>query len=580
MQKKETNQMPIVAIGASAGGLEAFKRFFHAMPSDSGICFVLIPHLDPSHKSLLVDILSKHTSMEVVEVSQQLTIQQNHLYVFPPNHNLKLEGNQLIPHKLPKVRGVNMPIDLFFESLAKNQREKAIGVILSGTMTDGSQGVKIIKEYGGLVMAQSPETAEHDGMIRSAISTGMVDIGRPIEEMPQAILNYLKHPYVNGGPQASTNIPQSSDELNKILAIIGAHTKYDFRCYKETTLIRRIERRMGLKLIENMENYAKILEGDPDEVEALYKDLLIGVTGFFREESLWDMVSTEILPNQIKQEQHDKPFRVWVPGCSTGEEPYTIAMILVEAFEALGITPNLQIFATDIDEDALNIARNGVYPENIAASISEKRLRRFFIKEDQKYMINKDLRELVVFAVQNLISDAPFSNMDLISCRNLLIYLQPEIQNKIIRLFNFSLKKNGYLILGSSETIAQNQDLFETISKDMRVFKNIGPRLIESLDIPISGYIKQAKREILPSIQRKKTIKEISEQALINTYVPASVIFNRKLEIVYVNGPVDKYLNYPQGYPELELLSVIKEEIRFKLRAALQNTIKKTNAPL
>ena len=372
------------------------------MPADTGMAFVLIPHLDPEHKSLMVEIIGRHTAMPAVQVEKPFSVAPNHLYIVPPNRNLAIEEGRLIPREISRRRGINMPVDFFFRSLALAQKERAIGVILSGTMSDGTMGLKDIKEHGGLVIAQAPETAQHDGMPQSAINTGMVDLVLPIEKMPEAILKFIAHPYIHGETRL-----RDEDELNQVLAVIHTRCNHDFRCYKRNTLIRRTERRMGLRQVENMTDYVDILKSEPLEVDALMKDLLIGVTGFFREEQLWEKVGGEILPLLLSRMHPETPLRIWTPGCSTGEEPYTIAILAHEAFSRLNRRYNAQIFATDIDGDAVAAARSGVYPESIAAHVSPGHLKKFFVHKDHSYRIIQKIRESVVFAVQNLIGDAP-----------------------------------------------------------------------------------------------------------------------------------------------------------------------------
>lgn len=574
-EKKSLNslskKLPVVGIGASAGGLEAFKLFFSKMPSDSDMAFVLIPHLDPVHKSMMVEIISRHTDMPVIQVEDRMKIRPNHIYILPPNRNLVIEGEELVPLKISRTRGINLPVDIFFRSLAAAQEERGIGIILSGTMHDGAMGIKDIKEYGGLVIVQAPETAQHNGMPQSAIDTGMVDFILTIEEMPDVILKYIAHPYVHG----QTSV-ENQDDLNQVLEVIKTRFRHDFRCYKRNTLIRRTERRMGLRHIESMSEYVEFLKNDSLEAEALLKDLLIGVTGFFREEQVWEKVRKEILIQMIRDLDQDTSLRVWIPGCSTGEEAYTITILLHDCFEKANKHFNAQIFATDIDGESIATARLGVYPETIAANVPPEYLKKYFSNEDRKYHITRRIRESVIFAEQNLVCDPPFSDLDLISCRNLLIYLNSDVQKKVVDLFHFSLREKGCLILGNSETIGYNHNLFETVSKEFRIYRRIGQR-DDRLRIPLMGHLARPRgggESVRTDFARKNMSKFLQDQ-LLKRFAPAAVLIDKNFEIINLYGPTSQYLNLPQGDPVMELTSMVKEGLRLKLRAAIHRAVKK-----
>jgi two-component system CheB/CheR fusion protein len=570
-QKGISQKLPIVGIGASAGGLEAFKVFFGKMPVDTGMAFVMVPHLDPGHKSLIAEIIGRHTGMPVIEMEDRMPIKPNHIYLVPPNRNLAIEDSELVPCEISRSRGINLPVDFFFRSLAAAQKERAIGIILSGTMRDGSMGLKDIKEHGGLVIAQAPETAQHDGMPQSAIDTGMVDFVLPIEEMPDAIVKFIAHPYIHGETSA-----EDQDELNQVLAVIQARTRHDFRCYKRNTLIRRTERRMGLRQIERMADYVHILKRDNKETDALLKDLLIGVTGFFREEQVWEIVGREILPPMINGLESEIPLRVWIPGCSTGEEAYTISILVHDAFEKANRHFNAQIFATDIDAEAITVARSGVYPETIAANIPPEFLNKYFVREDKEYHILRRVRESVVFAAQNLVGDAPFSNLNLISCRNLLIYLNSDVQKKVMELFHFSLREKGCLVLGNSETIGYQHHLFETVSKECRIYRRIGQR-DERTQIPTLRFhgrphsIAVGAQINIP----RDSMSKLMRGQLLSRFAPAAVLIDKNFDILNLHGPTSQYLNLPQGDPVMELTAMVKEGLRLKLRAAIHKAMKK-----
>jgi PAS domain S-box-containing protein len=576
VQPSEHKLFPIVGMGASAGGLEAFKRFLGAMPGDSGMAFVLIQHLDPHHESLMVDLLDRCTAMKVVQVEDRMPVEPNQVYMIPPNKYLAIEKGVLQLTDPIKRRGMRMPIDFLFRSLAEDQQERAICIVLSGTGTDGTLGLQAIKGHGGMTMVQTPETAQYDGMPRSAISTGLVDYVLNVEAMPEALMKYVRHPYINHGHQRQDLAEQSADHLQAVLGMLRARTRYDFRGYKKGTLMRRIERRMGLNHIDELSEYVPFLQKYPAEVRQLFKDLLIGVTGFFREPEAFQVLETQVVPTLIQGKDFDASLRVWVPGCATGEEPYSIAMLLLEQIQAAQKGSNLHIFASDIDEEALEIARAGIYPESIGADVSPERLRRFFAKEGETYQVSKQVRECVVFAVQNLISDPPFSKLDLISCRNLLIYLEPDVQQKLISLFHFALKEGGYLFLGNSETIGQHEDLFRPISKKWRIYQRIGPTRRDKVNFPIVHEDNaQSTTGPLPITQhRPSSLGELVQQRLVEEYAPASVLVNQRYEILYFFGPTHRYLALPNGEATLNVINMTKEGLRTKVRAAIYKAMR------
>ena len=477
-------ELPVAGLVASAGGLDAFKKFFAAMPADSGIAFVLIPHLDPQHESLMVELLARHTSMPVVEAAEGMAVEANRVYIIPPNKNMTISGGVLRLTGPVERGGWQTSIDLFLRSLADDQLEKAICIILSGTGSHGTLGLKAVKAAGGMAMVQDPKTADYPGMPESAIATGLADYVLPVEQMPEALVKYVQHFYVNGGKVVAA-VDETPDHLNQLLALLRARTKFDFRCYRKKMLARRLERRMGLSHFENVAEYLAHLREHPEEVKQLARDLLISVTRFFRDPDAFSTLETEVIAPLIQAKDADAPLRVWVPGCATGEEPYSLAMLLLEQQAAAQNPCRLQIFATDVDEQALEVARRGIYPEGISADVSPERLARFFTRVDESaWQISKQVRETVTFAVQNLITDAPFSKMDLISCRNLLIYLEPEVQKKVITLLHFALKEGGYLFLGPSETVGRQTDLFEPVSKKWRIYRRIGPSRAARLAVP------------------------------------------------------------------------------------------------
>lgn len=461
---------PIVGIVASAGGLDAFKRFFKAMPADSGMAFVLIPHLDPTHESLMVGLLSKLTPMPVVEASQGMVVQINRVYIIPPRNFLAISQGHLQLSEPPPQLGWQTSIDFFLRSLAQDQHERAIGIVLSGTGSHGALGIREIKLAGGMVMAQAPETAEYDQMPKNSIATGLIDCILPPEQMPAALVNYVEQPYLSSVGKTLTPSDDSTDLLNQVLTLLHAKTKYDFRSYRTAMLWRRIQRRMSLAHMDSISHYFDLLQQRPEEATALYKDLLISVTAFFRDPDAYAVLEQELIPGLIARQPPETPIRVWVPGCATGEEAYSIAMLLLEGISAAKKNISLQIFASDIDDDAIEVARAGIYPACVISDVSTERMHKFFSAvDDNHYQVKKLLRESIVFSHQNLISDAPFSKLDFISCRNLLIYLRPEVQQQVIELFHFALAEDGCLLLGPSETMGRTTELFETVSKKWRV---------------------------------------------------------------------------------------------------------------
>ncbi len=546
------------------------------MPADSGMAFVLIPHLDPSHESMMVDLLSKLTSMPVIEAKQGMAVLANYVYIIPPNFFLSISDGQLQLSPPPVNQGWQTSIDYFLRSLAKDQGERAIGIVLSGTGSHGTLGVREIKLAGGMVMAQEPNTAEYDQMPRNAISTGIMDYVLPPEKMPAAIVNYIEQPYLKASEEIAT-ADKSSDMLNQILVMLQLRAKYDFRPYRKPMVLRRILRRMGIVQIDEMPHYLEFLQKQPAEVTALYKDLLISVTAFFRDPDAYEVLKQEIIPTLISKHKGDLPIRVWVAGCATGEEAYSIAMLLWEGMQAANLSVKFQLFASDIDADAIEVARTGIYPASIVGDLSPDRLAKFFVMLDEHhYQINQGLRELIVFSHQNLIGDAPFSKIDLISCRNLLIYLEPEMQNNVLSLFHFALVAGGFLFLGPSETIGRSSELFSTISKKWRLYQRIDSAKRELIHIPFrkSTDPYNAIASSSPLGIQRKSFREIAEQLILKDHAPAAVLCNHALEVLYVTGPLVNFLEFPRGELTKDLLAMARPGLRTKLRATCKNAVR------
>jgi PAS domain S-box-containing protein len=561
------NHPIVVGIGASAGGLECFKEFFSEMPQKNGMAFVLIQHLAPHHNSLTAQLLSGSTSMPVKEIEDKMQVEANHVYVIPPNKLLEIK-NGVLRLKLPRPQpGGRRAIDHFFCSLAQDQVEKSVGIILSGAGEDGVEGCRVIKERGGLVIAQDPTTAAFSSMPQSLVSAGVVDHVAPIHKIPDILLKHIA-----SIDDFNTKISKKNDlHLTLITDHLKKKTKDDFSSYKKATLLRRIHRRMESNKVKKFAEYFCILEDNMAEVEALHKDLMIRMTSFFRNPECFETLAQKVQPNLTD----DFPFRVWVPGCSTGEEAYSIAMLFME--DPAYREANLQIFATDIDEEALEIARRGIYPKKIEAQISPERLEKFFDKAENNYHVKPTLRRVVMFTKHNLISDTPFCKLDLISCRNLFIYIEPEMQKEILRLFHFSLKPRGYLFLGMSETIGREDHLFEVISKKSRLFRRIelstkGVVTFTKTSKPIMLVpVLGPEGDVLP---RQKNLFECFKQQLVEEHIPASVLINMQYEVLYLFGSLNRYLKLPQGIPHLNLMTIARGNLSGKLRKAVQSLVR------
>ena len=562
----------VVGIGASAGGLEAYKRLLRQMSENTGMAFVLVQHLDPTHQSLMVELLAKYTAMPVLQVEGPTPIQPNHVYMIPPNRFITIKEGGLFLEQPVIKRGVRLPIDYFFRSLAQARRERSVCIVLSGTGSDGADGLREVKGEGGMTIVQQPDTAEYDGMPRAALSTGAVDYVLPIDEMPDVIVSYSQHPYVRAKPN-TTLADTSPDHYRAILNLLRAHTDQDFSRYKKGTLTRRIERRMGIRHIENAANYLKLLREDGDEVRELFKDMLIGVTRFFRDPAAWDKLMDTLLL-QLADKRTEEPVRVWVPGCSSGEEAYTLAISLFELQDRLNKRLDIQIFATDIDSAAVDVARLGVYPEAITKDITDDRIDAYFHREGEKLRVKKKVREVCVFAVQNLLSDPPFSNLDLISCRNLLIYLESDIQQRVFDMFHFALKPRGILFLGNSESPAKGKKHFEVVSQASRLYHKVGASKPGGGGFPVNSSKPRAtpNRATTPDASPRPVggTVEISKKTLLDEFAPASVVIDGRGIIQYIHGPVRNYLDFPTGEPDMDLFAMAVTGLRFKVRSAVQ----------
>ena len=560
----------IVGLGGSAGSLEAFEQFFHNLPDDTGMAFVLVSHLDPTHKGIMPELLQRVTTMKVSQAKDGLKVQPNSVYVIPPNRDMSiLNGDlQLLEPSMP--RGLRMPIDFFFRNLALDQKEKSIVIIFSGMGTDGTLGLKAVKENMGSVMVQDAISAKYDGMPRSAINTGLVDFVAPANELPAKLLGYVNHfsTLTRGLPTAEK---KTVSAMQKIFALVRVQTGNDFSLYKMNTVRRRIERRMNIHQINNINHYVRYLQENSHEIDLLFKELLIGVTSFFREPEAFAVLKESVISQLLKTKKTGEPIRIWVAGCSTGEEAYSIAIVLRECLDDLLPKGNfkIQIYATDIDKDAIDLARQGTYPANIVADVSEERLERFFIKEENNYLIRKDIRDMVIFAPQNILADPPFTRLDLLSCRNLLIYLHAETQKKLLPLFHYSLNPGGFLFLGSSETVGGYNDLFSLIDNKWKVFKRKETLIThrEPIEFPTSPMGLDVQRDIIVRAQREPeaSVAEIAQKFIIETIAPPMVLINDKGDILYLTRRTGKYLEPPVGKANLNIYAMAREGLRLEL---------------
>ncbi|MDP2109744.1 MAG: CheR family methyltransferase [Thiobacillus sp.] len=564
----------VVGMVASAGGLEAFKQFFQAMPAHSGLAFVLIPHLAPKHESLMAPLLDKQTAMPVVEARDGQRLDADHVYVIPPNHYLTLHQG-IIQLSAPPEHGAGQTaIDPFLRSLAADQQERAICIILSGTGSHGSLGLKAVKSEGGMAMVQEPSSAEYDRMPLSAVDTGLADYVLPPGQMPEALIKYVRH-FV-AGAAALPEPAAAENDLAQVLALLRARTKFDFRAYRKRMLLRRVLRRMGLSHLDRLADYLALLRERPDELAQLGKDLLISVTSFFRDPEMFQVLETQVLPELIEARDADTPVRVWVPGCATGEEAYSIAILLIERIAATGKACPIQIFATDVDEGALEVARRGIYPDALVADLSRQQLERFFTRADTHYwQVSKQLRETVLFAPQNILADAPFSKLDLVSCRNLLIYLEPEVQQKLLQLFHFALNEGGYLILGPSESIGRQTELFRPVSKKWRIFQRAHAMQPSRAGFPVQAGKRPDEQHLAlsPVPAPHKNLADLSRKILLEEYAPAAVVINRRYEVLHYSGPTQLYLQQPGGPPSHDLLTLALAALRPRIRAAAVKAI-------
>ena len=566
--------LPVVGLVASAGGLNAYKAFLDAMPANSGMAFVLIPHLDPRHESLMAPLLARHTDMPIEEARDQQPLQPDHIYVIPPDRHLTLRAGVIELNRPPGQLGGEIAIEPFLLSLANDQQERAICVILSGTGNHGTLGLKAVKAAGGMVMAQEPSTAEYDRMPRSAIDTGLVDYVLPPGEMPAVLLKYVRHLMI-----ASAGAPEPAavrDDLEQVLALLRERSNYYFLAYRKRMLLRRIQRRMGLNQLERFSDYLALLREQPEEVERLARDLFISVTSFFRDPEMFHILETRVLPALIEARGAHGAVRVWVPGCATGEEAYSLAMLLVERAGAIGKDSVPQVFATDVDRGALEVARRGIYPESVLMDLSRQRLERFFTRvDDDHWQVKKPLREVVLFAPHNLLSDTPFSRLDLVSCRNLFIYLESQVQQTLLELFHFALNDGGFLILGPSESIGRQVELYQPYSKKWRIFRRTNATQRTAIGLPVQpgGHPGGPSQAPVTGSAATAGLFELTRNILLDDYAPAAVVIDQHYQVQHYAGPTHLYLQQPGGPPSSDLLTLASPGLRPRLRAAVQRVM-------
>ena len=576
-ENTDVMSFPIVGIGASAGGLEALEQFFGSMPNNSGMAFVIIQHLDPTHAGIMPELLQRITQMRVYQATDGLKVKPSCVYVIPPNKSLSLLNGTLHLFDPVVSRGLRLPVDIFFRSLAADMQEKSIAIILSGMGSDGSLGLKAIKEKNGIVLVQEPSSAKFDGMPRSAIEAVIVDIVATADQLPSKLLAFMKYiPAVKEDPNLDH---KNKSNLDKIIILIREQTGHDFSLYKKNTLFRRIERRKGVHQIDKLYNYVRLMQENPKEVEILFKELLIGVTSFFRDTAVWERLKESVMPDLLDELSDGHILRAWVSGCSTGEEAYSLAIIFKETLEKIKKHRNLtlQVFATDLDHDAIEIARKGYFSKNIASDVSPDRLSRFFTVEGDGYRVNTAIREMVVFATQNVIKDPPFTKLDILTCRNMLIYMEAELQKKVIALFHYSLNPSGIMVLGTAETLGLPNEGFTDIDSKLKIFKrNVTSTEPVIVDFPSSfSRSKRIRPEIEPSPKTVENIQVLADQILFQQFAPASVMINAEGDIIYMTGHIGKYLEPVAGKANWNIYAMartgLREALPVALRKALQN---------
>jgi two-component system CheB/CheR fusion protein len=578
---------PIVGIGASAGGLTALEQFLSHVPPQCGLAIVVVQHRDPHSEGMLVELLQRHTPMQVLQALDQMPVEPDHVYVIPPGWDLSLMHGVLHLFEPTEARGLRQPIDFFFKSLADDRQHNSIGVILSGMGSDGTTGLRAIRQAGGASFAQTPASAQFDSMPRSAIDADVVDAVAPADELPAKVIAFVKRIRLVGDVQAQVEAEfqrTAAGFLDKILVLLRTHTGHDFSAYKKNTIMRRVERRMGLHQLPRIDDYLRYVRENPKEIELLLGELLIGVTSFFRDAAVWEQVKREVLPALRANHPDGALLRAWIPGCSSGEEAYSLAMLFRESLDAANAAPRykLLIFASDLDKEAIARARAGIYPESIATDVSEARLKRFFVPEASGYRVSNEIREMVIFAEQNVIVDPPFTRIDFLSCRNLLIYLEAGLQEKLLQLFHYSLTPGGYLLLGSSESVGPASALFSGLPGRSRIYRRLDvptPALPSGMP---SAFNQASSRSVAIALHGQGAsamvpdLPMLVEQLVLANYAPAALLVSNKGEMLYFSGKTGKYLEPAAGKPNLNLLAMAREGLKQALSEAFYRAVRES----
>lgn len=566
---------PIVGIGASAGGLEALEHFLSGVPPDSGMAYVVVQHLDPTHKGMMPELLQRATTLPVVPARNGLKVRPDHVYVLPPNRDMSLLNGELYLFKPSAPRGQRLPIDFFLRSLAVDRRQQAVGVLLSGMGSDGTAGLRAIKENAGLALVQDPAGAAFPSMPQSGIDAGMVDIVAPATELPTRIIACLRQ---GAAADESDHVAdgQLKSGLEKVLILMRAYNGQDFSHYKKSTLYRRIERRMGIHQIRRIADYVRLLQENPQELDLLFKEFLIGVTSFFRDPATWDSLRDVAFPTLFAHSPSGRALRAWVPGCSTGEEAYSLAIIFKEALERHKPAGrySLQVFGTDLANDAVDQARQGHYSKSIEAEVSPDRLARYFTPTDDGYQVGKEVREMVIFAPQNMAQDPPFTKLDVLSCRNVLIYFAPDLQKKLLALFHYSLTPGGVLFLGNSETIGSDTTLFAPLDPKSRIYRrrDFPPHML-GVDFPTRFRAPHGAVSEVPATPPAANLQALADQLLLRQFAPAAVLANERGDIIYINGRTGRYLEPAAGKANWNVYAMARNGLSQALGSALQQVV-------
>ncbi|WP_200896565.1 chemotaxis protein CheB [Chromobacterium vaccinii] len=576
---RELIGFPVVGIGCSAGGLEALKNFFACVPDKSGLAFIVVQHLAPTstHISILADILQNHTRMDVLEAAEGLQLLPNHVYIAPPRQNVFLKDGRL-RLSVEESAGLRLPIDLFFQKLAQGLRESAVGIVLSGMGSDGAQGLQSIREAGGLCLAQEPATAGFDSMPLAAIASGCVQIIAPPERLPALLIHYLKYA-MKKTESPSVIVLDSQEYYRKIIALLLEHCHADFSHYKINTLTRRIERRIAVHKMDNIAEYASYLGANPQELVLLHKELLIGVTNFFRDPEIWQCLRDDAFPTLFSRYPNGRKLRAWVVGCSSGEEAYSLVISYKEASRALNLDDkfSLQVYATDLDPEAILRARKGIFSNKIKSDISPDYLARYFVEEGGEYRIKKEIRDCIVFATQNVISDPPFTKLDLLSCRNLLIYFDAKLQKRLLLLFHYALNQNGILMLGNAESIGQLSQLFFPIKNKIRLLGRLNQASASSELIFPSKSLEKNNMSVTPAFSKEAALTESIgpqiDSLIQQNYAPAAVLVNAEGDIIYISGRTGSYLEPAAGKVNINIHAMARPGLREALTGAVKRAL-------